>query len=363
MSDQPDESQKTEEATPRKLEQSRKKGQVASSQEIKHLFILFGGLVLVALFLPWGAGTMIGGMQGFFTNLHRLPVGGPELFEQLRAASLSIAGVLALPLAMLVVLALLSGLMQHGLLFSTEQMKPKIEKISPIAGFKRQFSMKAMVEFAKGIAKITIVGAVLTALFWPQMAAIDQYIGLPLPTLSRQLWELALLLLAASVAVMVAIAGVDYLYQRYEYLKQQRMTKQEVKDEYKQAEGDPMVKARLRQIRMERAQRRMMADVPSATVVVTNPTHFAVAMRYEPEDMAAPKVVAKGVDTVAFRIREVAEEHDIPIIENPPLARALHAAVDLGDDVPPEHYKAVAEVISFVFRQQNRTVRNPAAAS
>jgi flagellar biosynthetic protein FlhB len=159
-----------------------------------------------------------------------------------------------------------------------------------------------------------------------------------------------------AIFVMGIIAGLDYLYQRYEFLKQMKMSMQEVKDEVKQSDGDPLVKGRLRQIRADRARARMMAAVPTADVVVTNPTHFAIALKYESEVMSAPKVVAKGVDEVAFRIRDVATENDIPIIENPPLARALFATADIDDEIPSEHYKAVAEIISFVFKLKNKNL-------
>jgi len=158
----------------------------------------------------------------------------------------------------------------------------------------------------------------------------------------------------AVLSVMTIVTLIDVLYQRYQHLKEMRMTKQQVKDEHKQSEGDPMIKGRLRQIRAERARKRMMAAVPEADVVITNPTHFAVALKYDQATMAAPKLLAKGVDNLAFKIREVAEENDIPIVENPPVARALHAAVDIDQEIPPEHYKAVAEIIGYVMNLKRR---------
>jgi len=197
---------------------------------------------------------------------------------------------------------------------------------------------------------------------WRDLEAVDAYAGLPAGALMERVWWLSVKLMIAVLAVMSAIAGLDWLYQRFDFTKQQRMTRQEIKDEFKQTEGDPMVKARLRQIRMERARQRMMAAVPEADVVITNPTHYAVAMKYEVDSMGAPKVVAKGVDHLALRIRELAKEHDVPVMENPPLARALCAAVEIDQEVPPEHYKAVAEIIAYVFRLQGRRLPGGAAA-
>jgi flagellar biosynthetic protein FlhB len=191
---------------------------------------------------------------------------------------------------------------------------------------------------------------VAAALFWPVFGEAELYISLDAVALMDLLRDLSGRMLVGVLAVVSVIAALDYLYQRFEFTKSMRMSRQELKDELKQTEGDPHVKARLRQIRMERARRRMMAAVPDADVVITNPTHFAVALVYDMETMAAPRLVAKGTDRIALRIREVAEEHDVPVVENPPLARALHAGVELDAEVSPEHYKAVAEVIGYVMR-------------
>ena len=359
MAEDQDQSQKTEEPTPRKLEQARRKGQVVSSQEVKHLFILMGVLLLVMVFAPFAMARMTAGMGAFLTILHTVPVEGAPLRDFLTEAAAEILLVLALPLVLLVALAIAATLVQHGLVLSGEQLKPKLEKLSLIKGLQRQFSARALVEFVKGLAKIAIVGTVAALIILPEIAGFEQLAGLATGPMMERVWVLATRMLIAVVAVMAVIAGLDYMFQRYEFYKQQRMTKQEIKDEYKQTEGDPMVKARLRQIRLERSRRRMMASVPEADVVITNPTHFAVAMKYDPASMAAPRLVAKGVDVLARRIREVAEASGVMVVENPPLARALYAAVELDGEIPPEHYKAVAEVISYVFKLQRRPM--PAA--
>ena len=197
-------------------------------------------------------------------------------------------------------------------------------------------------------------GTVVTLLLMPHMEQIYQMQTLSMTDLMIVIQDLSVRLLLGVLAIMTVIAAVDFLYQRFEFLKSMRMTRQEIRDELKQTEGDPMVKGRLRQIRMERARRRMMANVPKADVVITNPTHFAVALSYKPAEMAAPRLVAKGADLIAARIREVAEEHDVPIVENPPVARGLFAAVDLDQEIPADHYRAVAEIISYVFRLKGR---------
>ena len=361
MAEEQDQSQKTEEPTPRKLEEARKKGQVASSQEVKHWFAILGALILVLAFAPAAATGMTEGMATFLTHVHSIPLDPTALVDLLAAAALDIAWYLLAPLIVLLLMAVAGGFVQHGPLLSAESLKPKLDKINPIKGLKRQFSLRALMEFVKGILKIAIVGAIATAVIMPEFDGLEAFTGLPMATTMERVWSMAVTMLVAVLAVMTVIAGLDLLYQRFEFHKQQRMTKQELKDEFKQSEGDPLVKAKLRQIRTERARRRMMAAVPDADVVITNPTHVAVAMKYDPEAMAAPVVVAKGADLIAKRIRELAEEHDVAVVENPPLARALFQAVDIDQSIPPEHYRAVAEVISYVFklRRQPMPSRSP----
>jgi flagellar biosynthetic protein FlhB len=258
------------------------------------------------------------------------------------------------------VAALAANFVQIGWLVTAEQMKPKLEKISLIKGAKRLFSTRALVDFAKGIGKLSLVGLVIFLLIWPEHDRLALLIQMSLPDLLDYLLIMALKVVGGTLAVMTVIAGLDVLYQRYKHHQDMKMSKQEVKDEHKQSEGDPQVKQRLRQLRMEKSRKRMMAAVPTADAVVTNPTHYAVALAYQHGEMSAPRVVAKGTDAVARRIREVAEEHDVPLVENPPLARALYAGVELDQEIPPEHYKAVAEIIGYVMRLKGKL---PQAAS
>ena len=356
MAEDQDDSQKTEEPTQRKLDEARKKGQVATSQEVKHGFVLLGGLIVVAALAPLATGEMSDRMAGFLGRLETFPTDDRAMIDLLSTTAGEIALILLAPFAVFVAMAIAGSLVQSGPLMSAESLKPKLEKISPLKGLKRQFSVKAVAEFIKGIIKIAIVGTIATLVMWPELARIELLAGMPMLAVLHQVWLMAVKMMTAVLAVVAVIAGLDYLLQRFQFIRQQRMTKQEVKDEFKQTEGDPTVKMRLKQIRMDRARRRIMAAVPEADVVITNPTHFAVAMAYDPESMDAPKVVAKGTDQIALRIRQVAEAHDVAVVENPPLARALYQAVEIDQSIPAEHYKAVAEVISYVFRLQGRTM-------
>ncbi len=364
MAEDTDDSQKTEEPTHRKLEKSREKGQIAQSQEIKHVFSLATGVLVIGVFLPIFGTDLTGGLGHFLTHLHEVNTDPGAVLELMTTGVFRITAILAIPLLLFVLSAAAASLVQFGFLISAENMKPNLNKLSPIKGLKRMFGPRAVVELVKGIIKISLVGAAAYFLVSPLLGGgVETLAGTSMDRLLTIVWREVLLLTVIVTVMTAGLAAIDYAYQRYEFMKQQRMTKQEVKDEYKQTEGDPHVKGRLRSIRQQRARQRMMAAVPQADVVVTNPTHFAVAMRYRPEEMAAPRVVAKGIDSLALKIREVAAEHEVAVVENPPLARALYAVVEIDQEVPPEHYKAVAEVISYVFRLQNRTIERPADAT
>ncbi|MBO6559959.1 MAG: flagellar biosynthesis protein FlhB [Nisaea sp.] len=353
MSDQ-DQGDKTEEASARKLSQAREKGQVLSSKEVNNFAILLGATVVVGLVGPF---TMRGLTESLLIFIERPDMidvtgSGAIMIDMLLGVGLAIAPALAL----LVVLAALGVLMQIGWLMSPESIQPKLEKISPISGAKRLFSLKSVVELLKGIVKMILVGFVAYLIVKPEFSRIDLMVQMDLKELLDETHFVAIEIFIGVLAVAAVIAVVDYLYQRYEFMNQMKMSKQEVRDEHKQTEGDPHVKARLRQLRMERARTRMMAEVPKATVVITNPTHYAIALKYDMEQMAAPRVVAKGVDAVALRIREIANENEVPMVENRPLARALYDNAELDEEIPEDYYKAVAEVISYVFKMNQTYV-------
>jgi flagellar biosynthetic protein FlhB len=260
----------------------------------------------------------------------------------------------AVPLVLSLIGAIASGYLQFGLIFSAESLMPKLDKISPLAGLKRLFSSRSLAEFVRGLLKLAIVGAIAMFLILPEVASLNKLIGMEMIQLLWETKRLLTKLLVGVVSIVAVITAIDVIYQRMQHMREMRMSRQELKEEYKETEGDPLVKGRLRQLRMERTRRRMMAQVPQSDVVVTNPTHYAVALKYDQASMAAPKVLAKGIDKAAQRIREIAKEHGIPIVENPPLARGLFAACDVDQEVTPEFYKAVAEVISYIFRLKRR---------
>ena len=260
---------------------------------------------------------------------------------------------LAVPAGLAVVAGLAAGLLQHPIVFSTESLGLKFERISPMSGVKRIFGVEALVQFGKGLAKMAVVGVVVGTLLWNDRDRLEVFAHLDPAACLPAIFGLSLKLLAAVLAVHFAIAIADALYQRFRWRARLRMSKEEMKQEMKESDGNPEVKGRMKQLRMARVKKRMMAAVPKATVVVTNPTHYAVALLYE-TGMGAPVCVAKGVDALALRIRQVAAEHDVPVLENPPLARALHATAEIDREIPAEHYRAVAEVIGFVLRTRRR---------
>jgi flagellar biosynthetic protein FlhB len=349
-----DKSQKTEEPTQKRLEDSRQKGQVPSSREVNNWIMILAGTLIVMLFAPGMSRDMSRTMTAFIEKPHAILLDAVQTRDVVADLFIEVAFILLVPMAILFIAALATGLVQNGLIIAPERLKPKLDKISLIGGTKRLFSMRSLSEFAKGIFKISVVGFVAVVLMLPEFAAIEQIPVLDLSEVLAYLHGLVGRLLIGVLAIISVIAALDFLYQKFEHLKEMRMSRQEIKDELKQTEGDPMVKQRLRQIRHDRAQKRMMAAVPEASVVITNPTHFAIALKYEMADMAAPVLVAKGVDFLAFRIREIAKEADVPIVENPPLAQALYAGVDIDQPIPAEHYKAVAEIIGYVFRLKGK---------
>lgn len=353
MSEQ-DDASKTEEPTSKKLEDSREKGQVVRSQEITVWFSLLAAFVFLFLLAPGMMARVSDIVLPFVERPHSFHTDLGALGGILSDVLLRVVLVLALPVLLFMVAGVVPSLLQFGLLWSTEQMTPKLSKISPLGGLKRMFSLRSVVEFVKGLVKIGIVGTVATLVLLPEFDKLEQLLAVPPIQLLDQTYWLTLRLLIAVLVVLTIIAAADYAYQRFDFIKRMRMTRQEVRDEHKQAEGDPMVKARLRQIRAERARQRMMTAVPRADVVITNPTHFAVALEYDQQRMSAPKLIAKGMDHLAQRIREVALENNVPLVENPPVARALYASCEIDEEIPVEHYKAVAEVISYVWRLKRR---------
>ncbi len=352
--DDQDDSSKTEDPTQRKLEESRRKGQVPLSREASTWLLLLTSTVVTATMMGTVFNNLTFDMQRYLSEAHNLPTGPGGIAQVLSDAVMGSLWLTMPVFLILIVAALLGPLAQVGILFAPELIKPDLQKISPIKGMQRLFSIKSVIEFIKGVVKIVVVSIVTYVVLIPYLQGVEHFVGLNFAVLLAELLEIVVRLLIAITIVMFLFAGLDVVYQRFDFYKRMRMTQQELKDEYRQTEGDPTTRARLKQLRMERARQRMMQNVPKADVVITNPTHFAVALQYKSDEMLAPKVIAKGADDVAARIRAVATEHKIEIVENPPLARALFDKVDLDQIIPPELYKAVAEVITYVFKKTGK---------
>jgi len=350
MAEDEDQDSKTEEPSERKLSKAREEGQIPVSNEVKVWASLLGVIAIVSILSPQMAGQLKVLLLPLLDHPDRIATDESSLRELLGQLSLGVGLVLAPPMALLMALAVFASVAQAGLMLTPSRLLPDLSRINPMAGLGRMFSSRSLVELLKGVTKLVVVGAIVFAVAWPKLKNIEVLLQMDLITILIYIRDTLLSMTAAVVIIMTFLAGADWWYQRHTFRKQLRMTKQEIKDEYKDSEGDPKIKGKIRQLRMERARRRMMQQVPAATVVVTNPTHYAVALKYEQEEMNAPRLVAKGADLIAKRIREMADENDVPIVENPPLARALFATVELDQEIPAEHYKAVAEVIGYVMR-------------
>jgi flagellar biosynthesis protein FlhB len=342
-------SERTEDPTPRRLEEALRRGDVVKSAEVNTWFMIAAGTLMIMMFAGPMATSLQATFRGLLAKSYEIPTDGPALTELVKTLAIDVVAVVGIPLALFCVAAVAGNIVQHRLLFTTEQIMPQLSRISPGAGVARLFSRQALVNFAKGLAKLGVVGAVMTAVLWPQRHLLSDLLGSDPAVILPFARSLAMKLLGTVVAILAIIATADYLFQHRQWYERHKMSLQEIKEEFRQTEGDPVVKGKLRQLRNARMRKRIMAAVPKASVVITNPTHFAVALRYE-RGMNAPVCVAKGVDLIARKIREIAEQHDILVVENPPLARALHGTVEIDQEIPQEHYRAVAEIIGYIMR-------------
>jgi flagellar biosynthetic protein FlhB len=347
--------ERTERATGKRRQEARKRGQVALSREIPSTLIL---LTLLGVFYFAGAHLfdqlirLVAGMFGRLTiiRVHTISDAGALAFDLLQTFLLLLAPI-CLPL---LVAGVVGNISQIGFELHLEPMAPQLSKLNPLAGLKRLFSLRGLVELAKSVLKIVFVGLIV----W---SVVSSYLT-EFPTLVHRdlggIWDFVhtaafKIIFYVSLALIV-LAVLDYGYQRWQYEQSLKMTKQEVKDERKQTEGDPQVKARIRALQRQAAYQRMMTEVPKSDVVITNPTHLAVALRFDPAEMAAPRVVAKGADYIAERIRDIAREHNVPLVENKTLAQALYKMADVGDYIPVDLYRAVAEVLAYVYRLKGK---------
>ncbi|OPA77609.1 flagellar biosynthesis protein FlhB [Paenibacillus selenitireducens] len=346
--------EKTEKATPKKRQESRKKGQVAKSSDISGASVLLGAFMCL---------LMLGGffktrLLSLFTDplLHRMNMTFTQdnIMQFFGQMALQIFIFLAPIFIMAVLLGLLANYLQVGFLFTGDPIKMKLSKLDPIKGFKNIFSTRSLVEFTKSIIKLTVIGLLVYTTIIGQKSEILQLSHATIPQIFSFAASVTLGLGIKIASVLLVIAGLDYLYQRYEHEKSLRMSKQDIKDEYKKMEGDPLIKGKIRERQRRMAVSRMMQEVPKADVIITNPTHFAVAIRYDASIMHAPEIIAKGQDYVALKIKELAKEHGIITMENKPLARALYAQAEIGDTIPPDLFQAVAEVLAYVYKLKGR---------
>ena len=357
MAEDNDPSSKTEEPTSKRLEDARRKGDVAKTQDLASWASLAGVTSVLAILGGWMARDMTMRLLPFIATPDAFPLEGGGGGIVMRTAMDAAMPTLGVILGVAALCGVAGNLVQTGFLWSPEKLKPDMSKLSPQQGLKRMFGVDGLVQFLKSLAKISVVGVVCWVVLRPKADQLQAMIGLdPAAILPAS----AALMKALAFSVIAALglgAGLDWFWQRHRFMQRMRMSREEVKEDYRQAEGDPMIKAKIRQMRIERSKRRMMQAVPGATVVVMNPTHYAVALKYDAGATPAPLCVAKGMDSLALKIREIAEENKVPVVEDPPLARALYATVEVDQVIPAQHYQAVAKVIGFVLNAARKRAR------
>ena len=346
-----DDMEKTEEPTPKKLEDARKEGNIAKSMEMSSFVVLLVASLVIVFYLKYVTHYMEE-FYKFYTSFIGEELTKNMVFLLILESAKYFFIVMAPVFIALILAGIIGNVGQFGFLFTTKPLIPKFEKINPIKGLKRIFSAKTLVEGIKMVLKSIVAFMVGFWLFFDFIHDMPRVEMMEFYEQIKWFANKSLILIFAMLAVFFVFALIDFAYQKYTYKKSLRMSKQEIKDEYKQTEGNPEVKAKIRQIQREMAKKRMISEIPKADVVITNPTHYAVAIRYDKTKDEAPRVVAKGVDHLALKIKEIAREHDVMIVENPPLARELYKSVDVGEIIPPKLYKAVAEVLAFVYKSK-----------
>jgi flagellar biosynthesis protein FlhB len=347
MAGEDDTSDKTEDPTAKRLTEAQERGDVVKSHELNTWFVIAAATLMVSTFSGSICTAIMVPMGNLIANSWMIQIDGAGLLALARNLAYVVITAVGLPILMLAFAAIAANLVQHRLVWSAEPLTPKLSKISPLAGAKRLFGKQALVNLLKGLFKLALLGTVMVMILWPERMRLESMLQLDPAALLGVVLSLTMHLLGAVVALLAVVGIGDYMFQYRQWFERQKMSVQEVKEEYKQSEGDPHVKGRIRQLRQQRMRKRMMAAVPKASVIITNPTHYSVALAYE-RGMSAPVCVAKGVDSLAFKIREIARAHDIPLVENVSLARALYATVDIDEEIPVEHYHAVAEIIGYV---------------
>lgn len=351
-----DQQERTEEATQQRRDDFRKRGQVAQTRELASVFVLLGSALLF-----WALGRFaLQQVSELITytlgqNLVAAVKSG-DVAPIIAFVSKKMILLLAPVVGLLLVLSFISTVVQVGFLYNEEALDFDLEKINPLNGLRRIFSLRSLVEGLKSMLKLTLVTAVVYSLVKDEVALLPRLSFFSIEQIMAYTGGLTIRLLGGLGIFMAVIAGADYFFQRWDLEKQMRMSKQEIKEEHKSREGDPMIKARIRRIQREMANKRMMKDVPKADVIVTNPTHIACALMYDPKTMAAPRLVAKGSGLIAEKIKEIARENGVPVLENKPLARAIFKTLKIGQTVPRELFTAVAQVLSYVYRLKRKVV-------
>jgi len=348
----------TEEPSDRKLSQAREQGDVVKSMDIPQVATLAALTATMAWAGGWMMQSIATSMLPFLAHPDQIDLSGHGTINVMKTVMGSILPVLGTIFAVTAIAGVAGNVLQTGFMFTPSKLfEGGLSKLNPLEGFKRLFGMDAFIQFTKSLFKVIILAIIAWWILKPHAMHITQLAELAPAAIIPLTWDIIKGLLYAVLIMLTFGAGLDWFIQRQRFMKRMRMSKQEIKDENKQSEGDPQIKARLRQIRMQRARRRMMSDVAKATVVVMNPTHYAVALRYEPGVTAVPMCVAKGMDLLALKIREIAEQAGVPVIEDPPLARALFATVDIDETIPKEQYEAVAKVIGFIMGKKQARSR------
>ncbi|MBF0399250.1 MAG: flagellar biosynthesis protein FlhB [Magnetococcales bacterium] len=361
MAEDSDKDSKTEDPTSKRLSDAREKGQVPNSKEVSTAFLF---LAATGLFYFQGSQLWVAmqqHMRFFFSGAIQDDFNVESLARLLEGTIAAVLSDLAPFFIIFLLMSITASLIQHGFVLSWEPVIPKFSKINPITGLGRLFSTRSLIELVKSTLKIAIISI---AVYWALQDTLERTLMLTATSLDeivRALGEDINNVMVFVTSTFVAIALLDFSYQRFHHNEGLRMTKQEIKDEQKQMEGDPLIKGRIRQIQRELAKRRMMEEVPKADVVITNPTHFAAALLYKQGEMTAPIVTAKGRGEVAARIRAIAQENNVPLVQNPPLARVLYKDVELGNPIPQDLFKAVAEVLAYVYSLRRQTGKRPAA--
>lgn len=348
--------EKTEKATPKKRQDTRKKGQVAKSQDVNTAIVLLAVFAVLSFTGSYMLKGFVSLMNHSLQDLLVINVTDESIKGIFLDVLVDMALLLSPVLAAAIIGGLISNYMQVGIMFSTEAIQFKLDKINPLSGFKRIFSIRSIVELLKSILKISIIGIITFAILWSKFSELLVLSQKSTYAILITLAKLTIQMGLYASGALLFLSLLDFMYQRYDYEKNIRMSKQDIKDEYKNMEGDPLIKSKIKQQQREMAMRRMMQDVPTADVVITNPTHYAICLKYEEDKYDAPYIVAKGVDFVAQKIKLIAKENDVAIVENRPLARALYSQVEIGDIVPEEFFKAVAEVLAFVYRTKNEKI-------